>query len=384
MASASPLPDLVGRIIEYARETKIEFRVTPRLSSWRALGLPDIRGFCPHLRRINLYKDQENLKNLKNLEKRCNQEIKKGNAFQGLWLIHDILHIAFYDFATLNLGVESWNQKERFLENHLASELFSVLTLDYFYLIFTKVKGLAVDLDFKKWRQFQKVNPFLPELGSFDLCSSLFELYFTGRSSLIEGQRGSKDYKDWVGHEERYASKQRRYVLQWWDDLEVNSDSKKEALIVGSEVHFAVWELINIFFNSGQREWSAYLKKTPQSKNVFSEFRKYENKNLDFDFRFTDIQALKKSEILANLKKAKEPSPSSLFLLWQMISIFETQRFDRRTLQAVTKLAKASNGNLPLNNIWDSVWLAVQRAVKDPHFSPGPADKSTLSTFFLP
>jgi len=384
MASASPLPDLVGRIIEYAHKTKIEFRVTPRLSSWQALGLPDLRGFCPHLRRINLYKDQEKLKNLKNLEKLCNQEIKRGKGFQGLWLLHDILHIAFYDFATLNLGVESWNERERFLENHLASELFSVLTLDYFYLIFTRVKGLAVDLDFKKWSQFQKVNPFLPDLGSFDLCSSLFDLYFTGRSSLIDDQVALKDYQNWVGHEVRYASKQRRYVLQWWDDLEEENDSKREAQIVGSEVHHAVWELINLFFNSTQKEWNAYLKKVPQNTNVFFGFKKYKFKNLDFDFRFTDIQSLERNAILTSLMNARTPSPSSLFLLWQIITTFEAKRFHQRTLKAVTKLSKASNTNSPLNEIWDLVWSALQSEAKSPLFSPGPADKTTLSTFFLP
>jgi hypothetical protein len=384
MVSASPLPDLVERIIEYARKTKIDFRVTPRFSSWQMLGLPDLRGFSPHLRRINLYKDQENLKNLKNLEKLCNQEIRRGKAFKALWILHDILHIAFYDFATLNLGPESWNEKERFLENHLASELFSVLTLDYFYLIFTKVKGLAVDLDSKKWPTFQKVNPFLPELRSFELCQSLFELYFTGRSPIIYDQIMSKDYENWVGHEVRYASKQRRYVLQWWDDLEGNNESKKEALISGSEVHHAVWELMYIFFNAPKKDWATYLKGILQNKNVFSKFKKYEGQKGEFDFRFTDIQALTRQEILESLNKITNPTPSGLFLFWQILSSFETKRFDRRTLGHFAKLAKASNDNVPLKEIWNLVQPTVLSAAKGPHFSPGPVDKAALSTFFLP
>jgi len=384
MGSVLRHPDLIGRIIEYAQKTKIEFKVTGRSSSWRALGLPDLRGFCPQLRRVNLYKDQKNLKNLKNLETLCRKEIKKGEGAQGLWILHDVLHIAFYDFATLNLGLESWNEKERFLENHLASELFSVLALDYFFLIFTKTKGLAVDLDAKKWCQFQKANPFLPELGTFELCSALFELYFTGRSPLIYDQIISKDYQNWVGHEMRYAAKQRRYVLQWWDDLEENKESKKEALLVGSEVHHAVWELLSIFLEATQKDWKTYLKRVPQNANTFSKFKKYESQNEDLDFRFTDIQALERSEILKNLNKAKNPSPSSLFLFWQIISTFETKRFDRRTLGSLSKLAKASNENLPLKDLWNLVETTVKNAAKGPHFSSGPPDKSTLSTFFLP
>ncbi len=384
MASASRLPDLVGRIIEYAQKTKIEFKVTPRWSSWKLLGLPDLRGFCPHLRRINLYKDQENLRNLKNLEKACRQEIKKGRDFNALWILHDILHITFYDFATINLGTESWNEKERFLENHLASELFSVLTLDYFYLIFTKAKGLAVDLDSKKWTALQKINPFLPDLKSFELCESLFELYFTGRSPIIYDQIMSKEYETWVGHEVRYASKQRRYVLQWWDDLEGNKESKKEALIAGSEAHHAVWELISIFLNSSNKDWNLFLKEVLKNKNIFSRFKKYQTKRDDFDFRFTDVQALTRKEVLESLTKTKNPSSSSLFLFWQILSTFETKRFDRRTLSLFAKLAKASNDNSPFKESWSFVQSTIQSAAKGPHFSPGPVDKATLSTFFLP
>jgi len=406
MASASRPPDLIERIIEYSRKTQISFKLTPRwyrvpfrTKRYPVPRFPDLRGFCPHLRRVNLYKDQEKLGSLVGLERGALNEIGSGKAGQALWVLHDILHIAFYDFATLNLGSKSWQNKERFLENHLASELFSVLALDYFYLVFTKVKGLAVHLDAKTWKSFQNINPFLPDLGSFEFCKGLFDLYFTGRSQWLYSQSESKApakvYDTWIGHEARYASKQRYYVLLWWNDLKGKKGTDQEAIISGSEVHHAVWELLGIFLSSSKKDWEEYLNKVTcrtRPKNVFSQIEKYKRRRRDFDFRFTDIQAFTKKEILNFVSQVKGPTSSHLFLFWQILSTLEPENFDQLTLRRVSELAGLSNSSAnslasssrPLEEAWEYVRGIVLDAVRGPHFDPGPKDSLSLSTFFLP
>jgi hypothetical protein len=380
----SPRVDLPKRIIEYAQKTRINFDSSGRLSSWLPQGLPDLRGFCPHLRTVNLYEDQKKFAKLPSLKKAVDKEIKSGNPGPALWILHDILHIAFYDFATLHLGEKSWTVKERFLENHLASELFSVLCLDYHFLIYTKTKGLAVHLDAKKWPKLQKANLNLPQLGTFDYCQHLFELYFTGHSPLIFGRNYSEEYKAWIDHEVRYAKKQRRYVQQWWDDLQSNPDSGVEANLEGSQVVYGVWELIENFTKADKETWDSYLKEIRESQNLFNSLKKYNGLNRERDFRFTDIRSLERSEIVDAVKRAKEPSASGLFLFWQILATFDPARFDRRTRTDFAKLAQIANEKTPSADLWSRVQSVVQTSVSGPFFRFGSPQKEKRGTFFLP
>jgi hypothetical protein len=174
------------RINEYARATKIIIHKCSQHSSWQKLGLPDLRGFTPHLRTVNVNKETDSL-----------------------WIMHDMLHIIFYDFVNLSLGDNSWLTYERFIENHLASEAFAVLLLDYHLLPKQGLESLASDFKGADWPKFQKNNPHLPDFDSSSFVKLLTELYLSNNQKPIcldnPKVMSQPSYKKWIGHEVRYA-----------------------------------------------------------------------------------------------------------------------------------------------------------------------------------
>ena len=359
--------DFLERINHYIRETGITYRQVERCGQWTRFGLPDMRGFTPHLRQVNLFRDQ------------------KRNS--RLWLLHDVMHIIFYDFASLHLGREAWNDPCRFFENHLASEAFAVLGLDYHYLSKFPGKGLTVDFNKKDWSSFQKINPRLPHFTSFAFCKMLIDEYLSGKSQAFTLKKkviGSEKYRNWLGHEIRYSQKQRHYVQIWFEDLWDLPQSKTEAIIENSRVDEAVWELLSLLTEKNGSSWVAYVKDVKRHrfpKNAFEDFPKYAKKRKNYDFRFTDVRSLKRSTVKALLADAQPPSSSLLFFFWQIISMVEPKELKATERQVLRHLA----ANVMTKHIDLELWSKAKETCSS-IFSEAKwkEDPSAMATFFLP
>ncbi|MDZ4676246.1 MAG: hypothetical protein SGI74_01950 [Oligoflexia bacterium] len=370
------------RIIQYAQTTNIEFANTPRYSGWEAVGLPDMRGFTPHLRKVNVYKDLEKPK-------------FNSKKFTNLWLVHDILHIAFYDFVSLNLGVECWNDPARFLECHLASEAFAVLTLDYHCLIKTSVKGLAVDLDKKDLTDFQRFNNELPDFESFKFCQGLVDFYLSGQwafSNHVEIEHEVKmfekikqKYENWFGHEFRYAEKQRYYALLWLEDLHNKRSTKQKAMIEDSSVAAPLWELITLFTSSSETEWMKYLKDIKKSTqdvpNYFKDMPKYHQVYKKPDYRLTDMRSVSKGQIATEVKQTTKPSAGHLFLFWQILTSQPSNKFTAAQKKEILKLATQAQTSRVESKLWKSVQATCCETI---NLIDWKIDSQGASTFFLP
>jgi hypothetical protein len=376
--------EFIGRVHEYALKTGIRLKRVPRLSSWQRYGLPDLRGFAPQLRAINVCDDQK---------------VEFGGAatdpgsLKDLWVIHDVLHIIFYDFATLNLGFNSWLDRDRFIESHLASEAFAVLALDYHFLIHSKVKGLAVDLDSKDWRGFQELYPYLPELQTFEFSKMLVEFYLSGeglladlysKSAAVHG-KAEKRLSHWLGHEIRYADKQRSYVVAWHEDLQQAKASKKKAHVENSFVAGPLWELIGIFCGDNVQAFKSLVSECRSQfsgpQNFFSQMPKYQIENPALDFRFTDVLSLTHEQVRHHIEKARAPSSSGLFLFWQIVSMNTPAMIDETARRAVQKLALSSQTSKVDARAWKTV---RQLAIKTLDRVEWNVDAEGRGTFFLP
>jgi hypothetical protein len=372
--SASPRANKIyERALEYAKRTGIKFTQTPRYSGWKKLGLPDMRGFTPHLRSVNVYADQFPLK-------------FNSKKFSNLWFIHDILHIAFYDFAFLNLGKETWADPVRFLESHLASEAFAVLLLDYHGLAHTAVKGLAVDLDAKDWRAFQKLNGLLPDFDSFEFTQGLVDYYLAGQWPFAQAKESpNKKYQNWLGHELRYAEKQRYYALLWLEDLNNKKSSKKKAIIEESSVAAPLWELLTLFAYSPNPIWENYLGEistlTCEIENYFENLPKYRKGLKHPDYRLTDFNSRPQSEALHSLNKATRPSASDLFLFWQILASFPVKVLSATDQKRISTLAKQAQTSDVEKGIWGAVREICQGLMQKAQWG---GDAKLASTFFLP
>jgi hypothetical protein len=354
------------RLDEYVNLTGIRAAQTPRKSGWTELGLPDLRGFTPHLRQIKLFKNQ----------KRSHDN----------WLAHDLLHILFYDFVALHLGTQSWHERERFFENHLASEAFAVLALDYHILAFAKDdETLTVDLKASDWKEFKLSNPFLPEPNSRAFCELLVHHYLTGDYKTFEPKsQMSEKYTSWIGHEIRYASKQRRYVAMWWDDLTNEPPSPLAVQIEGSAVAEPVWELTDLLLYADNQTWKNYVsdvKAALQDPNVFCQFPKYKKPPAKLDFRFTDIEALTPKVLGEALEEAKAPSASALFLCWQLVALTEPTGDEPQTLAEIRSIAQASQSNSITSDQWEFLRNLARTNLSKLN---GDVRSEYLSTFLLP
>lgn len=349
------------RVLDYATQTGVRFHPVPRYGGWKKWGLPDLRGFTPHLRRVNVYQDQ-----IPNRSLRWNSS--------HLWLIHDILHIIFYDFATHHLGQKAWADEGRFLENHLASEAFAVLILDY-HVLGGQGQGLAVEFRKGDWPVFQKINPKLPHYSSWEFCKALVDHYFTGTPEIFYPVK-HKRYMEWLGHEMRYSKKQRFYVQAWLDDLVGRKPRNREVILEGSAVAGPLWELLTTLTSGDERSWEP-----SRPSCLFDSYSKYKKKRDKYDFRFTDITALKRDEIADFLEQEVEPSASGLFLLWQFLSMCEPQKVEKQTREIIHDLSRASQKNTIEKSQWKKVRKHCLETLSQKDWEPDPL---AISTFFLP
>jgi hypothetical protein len=298
----------------------------------------------------------------------------------------------FYDFATAHLGEDSWTHKDRFIENHLASEAFAVLALDYHILPHGRKESLASDFNYKDWPNFKKLNSSLPP-SPYDsiMVKALTELYLSGnRDPFFKSIPTSTQYQKWVGHEIRYSRKQRGYVCAWFEDLTLQPFSRTQASLNRSFVFEAVEELISTLLYSTKSSWDEFLQafeskeKLNSKKNFFYHLPKYNKKSLKYDFRFTDVTAFTKEFIsiyLARCLDVNTPNPADLFLLWQLISLYPPEKFKSSNLRMIIELAKSSQTQNPNKDSWKKTIQLINDIFKDLSWKTSP---DSLSAFFLP
>lgn len=349
----------------------------------KPLGLPDPRGFSPHLRSVML--DQKTFRSFRSTKADFEGERK--------WIIHDLLHILFYDYAFLNLGDVAFTDAHRFFEVHLASEAFAVLSLDYHVLSEMPGEGLAVEFDKSSWSKFQSLCPQLPHYLSMDFIPLITDLYLTGHSVLNKkpemkhnkanknNEQTRKEFDTWVGHEIRYAEKQRLYVAQWRADLENKSFNGKIPALEDSYVSEAVGELLSLILGE-KKIWSEYLERVSvvsENKNYFAKLSKYQNLK-QRDYRFTDYRSLETSIWQKDLEKIADPNPSQLFLFWQIASSIDS--WQEKHMKLFGDLHQSTNTPKPNVDLWKLTQEILITSLKRIEILP--PNPTLKSCFFLP
>jgi hypothetical protein len=365
--------EFVKRVTEYSKATGIQMLDSGRHLNLKGLGLPDPRGFAPHLRSLLL-------------DKKSFQSFRSEKAdFSGerRWLIHDLLHIIFYDFAFCQLGPEAFEDPARFLEVHLASEAFAVLALDYHVLSKTPGEGLAVEFHRDNWPRFQSLNPQLPHYLSADFVRALCELYLAGARRPFESRKKDVEFENWSGHELRYAEKQRLYASQWRADLEGREFTGEIPLLESSHIHEAVRELLSLLLGE-RRSWSEYARSCARRlegvANYFENLKKYRGLQHPLDFRFTDFRSCGEKTWVEALERTAKPNPSQLFLFWQLASSVDD--WEQRPMEVFRDLQKSANTpevDLDLWRMTQEILIQNQDRVE-----AWPPDTRLKSCFFLP
>jgi hypothetical protein len=342
----------------------------------KPLGLPDPRGFTPHLRSVML-------------DRPFFQQLRTTRAtFEGehRWIIHDLLHILFYDFAWHSLGEDAFADAIRFYEIHLASEAFAVLALDYHVLSHDPGQGLAVDFDKNQWPEFQRLSPDLPHYRTADFARVLTDLYLTGEERLFRSRQPSEDFEHWAGHEIRYAEKQRLYAAQWRADLDGRVFDGQIPSVENSAAFEALWELLSLLLGES-RPWESYTRSLGDRlpKNYFEGFKKYRGFQ-KADYRFTDFRALDPDRWKRDLEEALQPDASSLFLLWQLASSLEPGEWDEKHLRLFADLQKNANSVSQGVQLDSDLWRLSHEAVlrQSEKISEAPPRADLRACFFLP
>lgn len=360
------------RVVDYAKATGIGLTDSGRDLHLKPLGLPDPRGFTPHLRKVLL--DSKTFHQFRSEKADFSGERK--------WIIHDLLHIMFYDFAFFNLGEEAFRDPVRFFEVHLASEAFAVLTLDYHVLSQNPGEGLAVEFNKSDWPSFQKMCPDLPHYLSTHFISVLTDLYLTGNSSRFEARKPSPEFNTWIGHEIRYGDKQRLYVAQWRADLDNNEFDGEIPSVENSFVSEAVRDLLTLVLGE-KSAWEEYVDGIKSSvssdTNYFEDLKKYKTLKKS-DYRFTDFRSQEKKIWKENLESVQAPNASQLFLFWQIAS--SIQEWSEDQMRLFGELHKSSNTKKTNEDLWkmtQEVLIKNLERLKDL-----PPSGELRACFFLP
>ncbi|MGE3974582.1 MAG: hypothetical protein AB7F59_08665 [Bdellovibrionales bacterium] len=374
-----------SRVLEYAEKTRIGFIDCGRHPEWKTLGLPDTRGFTPHLREVRFYSSQIDL---------YKKPTTASSKIQGdhRWVIHDLLHILFYDYAALQLGRDFSADLDRFREVHLASEAFAVLSLDYHVLSFLKGQGLAIDCDFDQWPALSKLNLRLPNFLSQEFCVALVQLYLEGESEIFLLKDGTKSqprayYENWIGHEIRYAEKQRIYVEMWLQDLLQKNSSLTTPSLHESFVAEPLWELLQILIYASKTQFKKYVDQVndflKKDENYFSSFKKYKKLSKEglIDYRFTDLRAVSLAQLIEQLEMAAAPRAENLFLFWQILSHFDLKQMSSKELKFVEILAASAQTKAVDKKAWKQVQKLCLHKIKELKFPSAPRLKSC---FYLP
>lgn len=358
--------NFLNRCFEYLNTTHVELSFTARHKDFSDFLKQDLRGFAPNLRKIFLYKNQS-------------ANFKTDN-----WLLHDLMHIIFYDYATYFLGIECWQDYERFIECHLASEAFAVLCLDYHYLV-DRNAAITVDLTPSIFKNAKGI----PHYKSYEFCSDLVTLYLTGTNSWLQSsmhKHSNEDIQKWLGHEIRYSQKQRIYTQMWWEDLNLTgAQNIQEALVHDSYVAEAIFDVIELIHNGSEKEWKNFMSQIKElshsyAQNYFSSLPK--EKNFDtlksYDFRFTQWNSL--SDSMRKHDFSLQPTASDLFLLWQLLSQFSLDSYTSLEQKVIKNLH--SEANHQVNKISNETWEQVVKWVSNkPLFHLKSSEKNL---FFLP
>lgn len=388
-----PLPaTFLRRALAYARATGIRFEPTLRHAGFERLGLPDLRGFTPHRRAVRLFAGEA-----AEFPRPADTPMDELTTAE-LWLLHDLLHVIWYDSATLAFGRAAWGARDFFLEQHLASEAFAVLLLDYHVLSATKHHGLAVDVSETEWSGLREAVPALPELRSYALGRELVALYLTGASRLFKGNLGSKrggkvaPHADvatriarWRDHEVSYADKQRWYVFLWWDDLQATPPTDRRAVVANSFVSELMWLSVRLFTVDPEPEFAQHVARAKAQldggASCFAAHPKYAAPLVEPDFRFTDIAALPVEEVAAAVRAAERPAAPQLFLLWQVLALEPPDSLKPTERSAVTRLAKSAQTPKVDRRAWKEVRDLCERRLTKAHWKANPGLRSA---FFLP
>ncbi len=405
--TAPAAPDLarvLQRLHAYARRTGVRWRRSGRVRGWEALGLPDLRGFAPQLRSVALFDEDE-------------PEFPRAAAVERgalaldeletreLWLLHDLAHLVWYDVASVTFGHERWRERDFFLEQHLVSEAFAVLLLDYHVLSCTRHHGLAVDLEATEWALLRRRVRGLPALDSFELCRELVGHYLGGAAPLFTRRLAAKGddvarLARWRDHEVSYAEKQRWYVFLWWDDLNGLPLSQRQAVVEDSTIAELVWLGLRLFTVDPDAAFDAHVERvarqlgTVENLNVFGELPKYTalhpsprtapNGRAEprrWDFRFTDVHALAPRELRALVEDAEEPSAERLFLFWQLLGTTSPDALAPEEQAAVATLAASAQTATPDPVAWAQTRRVVRRLLDAVSWTP---QAVLRSAFFLP
>ena len=387
-AAVSLPATFLRRALAYAQATGVRFEPTLRHAGWEQLGLPDLRGFTPHRRAVRLFAGS------KAEFPQAADTPMDGLATAELWLLHDLLHVIWYDFATLAFRRKAWRGKDFFLEQHLASEAFAVLLLDYHVLSATKHHGLAVEVAEAEWEELREEVPALPELRSFALGRELVELYLTGASRLFKDDLGGKDapaadvatrIARWRDHEVSYSDKQRWYVFLWWDDLQATQPIDRRAVVANSLVSELLWLAVRLFTVDPEPVFELHVarakKQLEGGEPYFAAHPKYAAPPVEPDFRFTDVAALPVEEVVAAVRAAESPAAKHLFLLWQVLALEPPDSLKPTERAAVTRLAKSAQTPKVDRRAWSEVRELCERRLSRAHWKANPGLRSA---FFLP
>ena len=388
MNSPDPLPArFLRRALAYARATAIRFEPTLRHAGYGELGLPDLRGFTPYRRAIRLFAgEQTDLS-------RCAGSTMDELTTAELWLLHDLLHVVWYDFATLAAArtEDPWARRDFFVEHHLASEAFAVLLLDYHVLSATRHQGLAVEVSDGAWAKLRAALPGLPPLRSRELERELVRHYLTGKSRLLgPAPKSEGAVAAWRDHEVRYSDKQRGYVLLWWDDLRGKPPSNRAAVVERSSVADPIWHAIELFTTAPEEEFARHVKESAALSSgrgragghLFAALPKFRGElPAEPDFRFTDATALPVEAIAELVATAERPCAERLFLLWQTLALEPPESLKPAERAAVASLARSVQTPRVDRRAWKLVRELCERRVARAKWR---ADESLRGAFFLP
>lgn len=398
-ASRSPArlaaPQLLTRWLRYAEATAVRFEVVPRHRGWSALGLPDLRGFAPQRRVVRRWFGEP-----PEFPRRADVAAARIGfddlTLDEIWLLHDLAHVLWYDVATLTFGAPRWRERDFFLTQHLVSEAFAVLLLDYHVLSQSRHHGLAVDLDFAGWERARERIAKLPALDSFAMCRELVRHYLAGDSRLFTtppraSGADAELLSRWRDHEASYSEKQRWYVFLWWDALTGRPLSNVRAEIDDPTIAELVWLTLQQFTSDPEPAFEAHVERAArrlrdapdplalEARVVAAEARGRP------DFRFRDAAAFDAATLAAIVERAREPAAEELFLFWQLLATTTPERLTAAERVAVAALAASVQTATPDRAAWATVRELCRRRLAEGAASTDPASRAEWrAAFFLP
>lgn len=399
-APARP-PDLrepLARLLRYSEATGVAFEVVPRHPGWDALGLPDLRGFAPQRRVVRRFAGEP-------AEFPQRGAVAAGRigcdelTLAETWLLHDLAHVIWYDVATLTFGAERWREEDFFVEQHLASEAFAVLLLDYHLLSRSAHHGLAVDLDGVAWDAARGRVKALPPLDSLAMAHALVAHYFglevplfrapLDRAPFAVSGADAELLTRWRDHEASYADKQRWYVHLWWDDLNGRPLRQRSVEIDDPTLAELLWLTARRFTADPEPAFAAHVASAARqlrgTTDRFAALPKMRSAPTTRpDFRFTDAAAFAPATLRAWLDAAVEPSAEALFLLWQLLGRTRPDAWSPADRRSVATLAASVQTPTPDRAAWTAVRALCRRIVDDPADAALPPRPEWRAAFFLP